>query len=135
MIRGRNSGGKREVQRGKLFACESKTFSTTAAARETSKKKPGKDREPRFTGLHQSPGRSAADRHSFIREEEEDMKTGKKSFIGRRSFNSACYEIVGGIMCSLSVPQQARMHLETCNFGSSPTQISKYHLFYLPIQS
>lgn len=37
-IRGRNSRGKREVQRGKLFACESKTFPTTAAARETFEK-------------------------------------------------------------------------------------------------
>lgn len=56
------------------------------------------------------------------------MKTGKKSFIGRRSFNSVCYEIVWGIMCSLSAPQQAAMHLQTCNFESPP--ISESHLFY-----
>lgn len=101
---------------GKLFACESKTFMTRAAVKAKEKGR-GRHIYRRATSFScpQSPERSAAEKHSFIKgsvpdrkynQSVKDMKTGKKSFIGRSLFNRlSVVQIVLGIMCSLSAAQ------------------------------
>lgn len=129
---------QREVQRGKLFACESKDFSDHSCSESHRKRRRKRTRSHVLRRTTSFPVLSVTWTlcSRLIHQTEEDMKTGKKSFIGRCSFNSLCYETVWGITCSLSAPQQGRMLLETCNCHSCihPTiQASKYCPFCLHI--
>lgn len=95
---------QREVQRGKLFACESKDFSDHSCSESHRKRRRKRTRSHVLRRTTSFPVLSVTWTlcSRLIHQTEEDMKTGKKSFIGRCSFNSLCYETVWGITCSLS---------------------------------